>query len=86
MLVKQIFELGGLRPPGRICTPMTGCFHHKTMISEKNIRLDYYLPLKYCRRQCALLPPSWAKSLTKFNPNMQNIKRVLGSNCKQKVD
>ena len=26
--------------------------------------------------------PTWAKSLTKFNPKMQNFKRALGLNCK----
>ena len=86
MLIEQIFELRGPRPPGRICTPITGCFHDKTIISKENIRLDCYLLLKYCRRQCALLPPTWAKSLTKFNPKMQDFKRGLDLNCKQKED
>ena len=58
MHIKQIFELRGLAgPPGCICTSITGCFHDKTIISKKNIRLDCYLVLKYCRRQCSLLPP-----------------------------
>ena len=26
--------------------------------------MDYYLLLKYCKRQCALLSPIWTKSLT----------------------
>ena len=82
MLIKQIFELKGPGSPGRICTPMTGCFHDKKIISKKNIRLDCYLLLKYCRRQCTLLPPIWAKSLKKFNPKMQDLKRVLDLNCK----
>ena len=30
----------------------------------------------------ALLPPTWAKSFTKFNPKMQDFKRVLDLNCK----
>ena len=29
-----------------------------------------------------LLPPIWAKSRTKFNPKMQDFKRVLDLNCK----
>ena len=29
-LIEQNFELRG---PGRICTPITGCFQHKTIIS-----------------------------------------------------
>ena len=44
--------------------------------------MDYYLLINYCRRQCTLLPPTWAKSLTKFNPKMQDFKRVLNLNSK----
>ena len=62
MPIEQIFELRGPGPPGPICTLTTGCFHDKTIISKKNIRVDSYLQLKYCRRQCILLPPTWAKS------------------------
>ena len=84
MLIEQIFELRGSGPPGPICTLTTGCFHDKTIISKKNIRVDSSLQLKYCRRQCILLPPTWAKPLTKFNPKMQDFKRILDLNCKQK--
>ena len=69
-------------PPGLICTPITGCFHDKTIISKANLRLDCYLLLKYCRRQCTLLPPTRAKSLTKVNPIIQDFKRVLDLNSK----
>ena len=81
MLVEQLFELRGPGPPGHTCTPITGCFHDK-IISKENIRLDLYLLRKYCRRQCTLLPPTCAKSLTKFNPKMQDFKRALDLNCK----
>ena len=81
MLIKQIIELRGPGPLA-ICIPITGCFHDKTTISKENIRLDCYLLLKYCRKQCTLLPPTWAKSLTKFNLKMQDFKRVLDLNCK----
>ena len=84
MLIQQIFELRGPGPAGRICTPITGCFHHKTIISEENFRVDCYLLPKYCRRQGTLLFPTWTKSLTKFNPRPQDFKRVLDLNCKQK--
>ena len=83
---KQIFELRGPEPPGRIYNPITGCFHHKIVISKENIRLDGYLLLKYCRRQCTLLPSTWAKSRTKFSPKKQDFERVLDLNCKQKED
>ena len=86
MLIEQIFELRGPGFPGHICSPATGCFHDKTKISKENIRVDCYLMLKYCRRQCTLLAPTWVKSLTKFNPKMQDFKRVLDLNCKQKED
>ena len=36
MLIEQTHELRGPGPPGRICTPITGCFHDKTIISKKN--------------------------------------------------
>ena len=71
-------------PPGIVCTAITGCFYDKTIISKKNILLDCCLLLKYCRRLYTLLPPAWAKSLTKFNPKMQDFKRILDLNCKQK--
>ena len=77
MHIKQSFEFRGSEPYGRICTPITGCFHDKTKISLKNLQVDCYLLLKYCRRRCTLLPPTWAKSLTKSNPKMQDFKRVL---------
>ena len=67
---------------GRTYTPTAGYFHDKTKTSKENLRVDYYLPLKYCRRQCTLLSPTWAKSLTKFNPKRHDFKRVLDLNCK----
>ena len=73
MLIEQNFELRGPGP-----------FHDKTIISEENFQVDYNLLLKYFRRQCTLLPPTWAKSHTKFNPTIQDFKRVLDLNCKQK--
>ena len=73
MLIEQIFELRGPGPSGRICTPITGCFHDKTIISKENFQVDCFLLLKYCRRQYTLLPPTWVKSLTKFNPKMHYL-------------
>ena len=45
ILIEQIFKLRGPGPPGRLCTPIVDCFHDKTIISKKNIRLDCYLLL-----------------------------------------
>ena len=86
MLIEQIFELKGAGSPGRICILITGCFHDKTVISNENIRLDCYLLVKYCSRQYSLLPPTWAKSRTKFNPKIQNFKHVFDLNYMQKED
>ena len=86
MYIEQNFELRGPEPHDRICTPITGCFHDKTKLSMENFRVDCYLLLKYCKRLCTLLTPTWAKSLTKFNPKMQDFKRVLDLNCKQNKD
>ena len=67
MLNEQIFELRWPGLPGRICTPITGCFHDKTMISKENIRLDCYLLLKYLGGNVLLLPlrePNLLQNLT----------------------
>ena len=52
MLIEQTFELQlrGPGPPGRTYTPKTGYFHDKTKISKENLRVDYYLMLKYSKK------------------------------------
>ena len=66
MLIEQIIklQLRGPGPPGLTRTPLTKYFHDKTKISKENLRVDFYLLLKCCARQCTLLPPTWSKSLT----------------------
>ena len=66
MLIESIieFQLKGSGPFGCTCAPITGSLHDKTKILKENLRVDYYLLLKYCRRQCALLTSTWTKSLT----------------------
>ena len=88
MLIEQIieFELKGPGPLGCTRTSTTSYFHDKTKISTENLQVDHYLLLKYCRRQCILLPSNWAKLLTKFNHKMQGFKLVMQLNCKQKED
>ena len=56
MLIERIIELQlrGPGPPGRTYTPITGYSHDKTKISKENPRVDYYLLLKCCKRQCTL--------------------------------
>ena len=84
MLIGQIIQFGlrGAGPPSRTCTSTTGYFYDKTIISKKNLEQDYYLLLKYCTRQRTLFSPTWAKSLTKFNPKMQDFKPVFDLNYK----
>ena len=67
MLIEQNFELKESGPLGCICTPITGCFRDKKIISKENIRQDCYLLLKYCCRQCTLFPlpgPNHLQNLT----------------------
>ena len=71
MLIEQIFELGGPGPRGRICTSIAGSFHDKTIISEENLRVDYYLPLKYCRRQYNILPLPGPNHLQNLTPKFK---------------
>ena len=85
MLIERIIklQLRGPGPPGLTCTPISGYCYDKTKISKENLRADYYLLQKCCKRKCTLLPPIWTRSLTiKFNSKMQDVKRVLDLNCK----
>ena len=76
MLIKQLIE-HQLRGPGQTCTSITDYFHDKTKISKENLRVDYYLLLKCCKRQCILLSLPGPKHLQlKFNSKMQDVKRV----------
>ena len=52
MLIEEIieFEFREIEVPGRTCTPTIGCFHDKTKICTENLRVNYYLLLKYSRR------------------------------------
>ena len=67
--MEQIIEFELRRPehPDRTCTPITGYSYDKTKISKENFRVDYYLLLKYCMRQCSLLSllePNHLQNLT----------------------
>ena len=66
MLIEQIikFEWRGLGPLDRTCTLTTGYLHLKTKISTENLRVDYYLLLKYLQN----LTPN-PKSETYFRQN-----------------
>ena len=79
MFIKQIIEFLLTRPGpyGRTCSPIAGYFHDETKIVKDNLRVDYYLLLKYCRMQCTLLLSTWAEPLTKFNTKMQNFNQNI---------
>ena len=66
MLIEQViqFKIMGPGPPGRTCTPINAYFHDKTKISKENLTVDYYLLLKYCWRQCALLSSPYVGQIT----------------------
>ena len=82
MFVEQIieFELRGPGSPIRTCTTKPGYFHNKTK-SLKQI-LEQLLTAKNITESNVLASFTWAKSLTKFNPQMQDLKRVLDLICK----
>ena len=82
MLIEQIieFKLTGSGLPGSTCPPTTDYFYDKTKISRKSL-CGLLFTAKILRR-CTLLSFAWAKSLSKFNPKMQDFKRVLDLNCK----
>ena len=61
--LNKLLNLNWKGPLGRT----TGYFHDKTKISKKNLSGSLFTA-KYCRREYTSLPPTWAKSLTKFNP------------------
>ena len=69
MLNKQIieFELRKPEPCSRTCILTPGYFLDKAKNLKENLQVDFYLLLKYCCRQCTLLSPTWAKSLTTLN-------------------
>ena len=87
MFIEQTikFDLRGLEPFRRTCTPATAYFYAKQKSLKKNFRVDYYLLLKYCRRQCRLpcfpLPgPDHLQNLT----SKCKILRDLALTCKLK--
>ena len=64
MLIEQIIEYELIQPAGpsgRTYTSITGYFDDKSKIYKENLRLDYYLLLKYSTMQCTLLSVTRAK-------------------------
>ena len=88
MLIEQIieFELTEQGPLSGTYTPKLVIFMTTQKSLNGDLRVDYYLLLKYCKRQRISLPPTWAKSLTKFNTKMQDFQLTLDLNCNLKED
>ena len=55
--------------------------HDKTKISQGKYSIDQLL-LKILQEAMYLASPTWAKSLTKFTPQIQDFKRVRALICK----
>ena len=79
MLIEQIieFELIGAWPSGRTCALRLVIFMTKQKSSN-----GLLFTAKILLEAMYLTFPTWTKSLTKFNPKMQDFKRVLDLNCK----
>ena len=83
MLIEQIieFKLRGPGPPGWTCTPKPQLFSWQ----NKNLQSKYasdYLRLKILQEAKYLASSTWAKSLAKFNPQIQDFKCGLDLICK----
>ena len=69
MHIEQIIEFQLRVPPGRTCIPKTVKFQEKTKISKENLGVDYYLLLKYFRRQLPYFPLPGPKHLQNLTQN-----------------
>ena len=72
MLIEQIIEFNLWEPGpfGRTCTPKMIIVKANQKFLMEDLWMDYYLLLKYSRRQFILFSLTCAKSLTKFNSKM----------------
>ena len=83
MLIEQIIEFE-LRGPG----PLTVRVLYDWLFSWQNKNLKgkssngLLFTVKILLEAMYLTFPTWTKSLTKFNPKIQDFKRVLDLNCK----
>ena len=83
MLIEQIIKIERLEGLGPLIEHvlLNWLFLSQKKFFKEDLRVDFYLQLKYCRTQCILLPPTRAKSFAKYNSKMQDFKRVWGLNC-----
>ena len=83
MLIEQIieFELREPGPPSRACIPKPDYFQDKNKNLPSKYSIDYLL-LKILQEAMYHASSTRTKSLTKFNPQIQDFKRVLHLICK----
>ena len=77
MLIKQIIEFELRGPDGPLGVHVLIQFVIFMTKQKENLEVNYYLSLKYCKKQCTLLSPTWAKSLTKFNSKCKILKFLV---------
>ena len=82
MLIEQIIKFQLRWPGAPRCTCASQLLISMTKQKHQRKILGYHLLLKYCWSQYTLFPPTWAKSITKFNTKVQDFKRILDLNCK----
>ena len=66
MLIEQNFELRGSEPPGPICTPITGCFDDKTIISKNNFSSGLLFTAKILQEAMYFTSPYLGQSTYKI--------------------
>ena len=90
MLIGQIteFQLKRPGPFGRTCTFVTGKLHDKTKILKENLRVDYYLLLKYVLQEAICLTSPYGPNhlQLKFYTIIQDSNRILGFNCDRGIE
>ena len=72
-------QVGGLGPPNQIFAIQFKCItriYDKTKISQGKYSIDSLL-LKILQEAMYFASSTWTKSITKFNPKIQDFKRVL---------
>ena len=61
MHIEQIFEMTEPEPPGPTCSPIAGCFHHKTIISKENFSSGLLFTAKILQEAMYFTVPYLAK-------------------------
>ena len=76
MLIEQIIEVES-RVPGLLVVriPKTGYFHNKIKIFKAKFSSEWFKAKNVAESKVPWLP--WPGQVTKFNPKMQDFKRVL---------